>query len=62
MPGESNNPYYRRVALLNVNEKIVTGATIGGSPGAHQGSNPYYAFNLGRSIDANEEVHLTDLL
>ena len=41
---------------MNVNEKIVTGATIGGSPGSHRGDNPYYAFDLGRRIDPNEEV------
>ena len=60
-PGTSNNPYYHNVGLLNVNEKIVTGATIGGSPGAHRGDNPFYAFDLGRPIDANEEVLLSNL-
>ena len=42
----TNNPYYRNIGLLNTNEKIVAGATLGGQPGAHRGDNIYYAFDL----------------
>jgi hypothetical protein len=54
----TSNPYYRNIGLLNTYEKVVTGATVGGQPGAHRGDNPYYAFDLGRPIDASEQVHV----
>jgi len=43
--GETNNQYYRSVGLLNTKERIVTGASYGGRPGAHRGANPYFAFD-----------------
>jgi len=30
---------------LNTKEKIVTGGTFNGMPGAHRGANPYFAFD-----------------
>ena len=52
----TSNPYYRNVGLLNTNEKVVTGATVGGRAGGHRGDNPYFAFDLGRPIDPAEQV------
>uniref|UniRef100_A0A915JBS5 Apple domain-containing protein n=1 Tax=Romanomermis culicivorax TaxID=13658 RepID=A0A915JBS5_ROMCU len=52
----TNNPWYRNVGLLNTEGKLVTGATVDGRSGQHRGDNPYYAFDLGRAIDANEEI------
>ena len=43
--GETNNPYYRNVGLLNVRNKLVVRATYNGMNGAHRGNNPYYAFD-----------------
>ena len=54
----TSNPYYRNVGLLNTNEKVVTGATVGGRAGGHRGDNPYFAFDLGRPIDPAEQVLL----
>ena len=42
----TNNPWYRNIGLLNTNEKIVAGATVGGQAGVHRGDNIYYAFDL----------------
>ncbi len=42
----TNNPWYRNIGLLNTNEKIVAGATVGGRAGVHRGDNIYYAFDL----------------
>ena len=55
-PGTAGNPFFHNIGLLNVNEKIVIGATIGGKPGAHRGDNPFYAFDFGRQIGGDEEV------
>ena len=52
----TTNLYYRNIGLLNTNEKIVTGATLGGQSGSHRGDNPYYAFELGRAIQPSEQV------
>ncbi len=58
-PGsETTNAYYRNIGILNTGSKIVTGATLGGQPGNHDGPNPYYSFT-GRAIDINEEVVFT---
>jgi len=52
----TNNPYYRNIGLLNTGDKIVSRAVLAGRNGEHRGPNPYFAFDQGRPIDANEQV------
>lgn len=54
-PGtDFGNRYYHNVGLLNTNEKIVIGATIGNKIGAHRGANPYFAFD--GEVNDNEQI------
>jgi hypothetical protein len=46
---------------LNTNQKIVTDASVNGERGEHRGDNLYFAFDLGRPIEASEQVAMTFL-
>lgn len=43
--GETDNPYYHKLGLLNTGSRIVLGANLNGAEGVHDGNNnPYYQF------------------
>jgi hypothetical protein len=47
--------------MLNTNQKVVTDASVNGQRGEHRSDNLYFAFDLGRPIEASEQVAINNL-